>query len=144
MNDKQKGTIAKSAFNVKRCKKFIIGLCAGLLLSGQAYANESLSSELSHAAGGAVLAGGLTYLADKYSDNPENRGWFGFGVSSLAFVVVELVVSGNTYGSRLDMGSHILGSAVGAFVTDKWILQPVIRQENAVSSYFGVETRINF
>jgi hypothetical protein len=89
-----------------------------------------------------LLAGGITYLADEYSSVPEYRGWIGFGLSSALGVIGELLSGSNSSG--LDMASHAVGSAIGAFVTDKWILQPVVKRENAVSSCYGVELNLGF
>ncbi len=144
MNDQQKNSMGKRVFGHGCLTGRMAILCAGLLFCGQANAYDGWSSELSHAAGGAVVAGEITFLADKYSSHRENRAWIGFGVSSLLFTAVELTTQGSSYGNRLDIASHVIGSAVGAFATDKWILKPVVKRENAVSAYFGVETRLTF
>lgn len=139
-------SIGKRVFVSKRITGRMAILCASLLFCGQASASDGVASELSHAAGGAVLAGGITYLADKSSSYREQRAWIGFGLSSLLFTVVELTLSpdGNTYSNRLDIASHVIGSAVGAFATDKWLLKPVIKQESAGNPYYGVETKLTF
>lgn len=133
----------RPVFAGKRFTGRMIILYFSLLFCGQASAYNGLSSELSHVAGATVVSGGITFLADKYSAHKEQRAWIGFGVSSLFFTVVELY-DGNTYDNRLDIASDIVGSAVGAFVTDKWILKPVVKRENSGSSYIGLETKFTF
>lgn len=126
--------------------KYITGrivILTCLLLCGQASAYDGLSSELSHVAGASVVSGGMTFLVDKYSRYREHRAWIAFGVSSILFTALELS-DGNTYGNRLDVASDIVGSAAGAFVTDKWILKPVVKRETADSSYIGLETKLDF
>ncbi|MCW8847958.1 MAG: hypothetical protein OQK19_04345 [Sedimenticola sp.] len=144
MNTRQMDLKIRRVFARGRLTKQMVFLCTSLLFCGQASAYDGWSSELSHATGGAIFAGGVTYLADRYTEHKENRAWIGFGVSSILFTVVELSTQGSSYSNRLDIASHVIGSAVGAFATDKWILKPVVKRENAVSSYFGVETKLTF
>jgi hypothetical protein len=127
----------------KRFTGRMIILYASLLFCGQASAYNGWTSELSHVAGATLVSGGITYWADKYSAYKEQRAWIGFGVSSLFFTAAELY-DGNTYDNRLDIASDIVGSAIGAFVTDKWILKPVVKRESAGSAYIGLETRFTF
>ncbi|MCB1864028.1 MAG: hypothetical protein KDG50_01245 [Chromatiales bacterium] len=116
----------------------LVGLIAAVAEPVQAY--DGWSSELSHAGGGALLAGGITYIADQYEVSRKNRAWIGFGLSSALGVIGELVTTGT---SALDMFSHAAGSAIGAFVTDKWILHPVVVHEKS-AEYVGVESVIRF
>jgi hypothetical protein len=100
-------------------------LMTWMLLSATVHAYDGWSSELSHAAGGALLAGALTH---HYKDLPD-RAWIGFAVSSAAGVLVEgaTVARGGKRSSQyLDMASHALGSAIGAWYSDKYLLMPVI------------------
>lgn len=89
--------------------------------------NDGPSSELGHAAGGAVIAGAATYVADAYWPDL-NRGWAGFCFSALAGCAGEAAqwASGSEF-SLLDAASHAAGAALGAWVTDRFILLPVIR-----------------
>ena len=121
----------------------MIILYVSVLFCTQARAYNGWTSELSHAAGATVVSGGITYWADKYSAHKEQRAWIGFGVSSIFFTAAELY-DGNTYDNRLDIAFDIVGSAVGAFVTDKWILKPVVKRESAGSAYIGLETKFTF
>ena len=66
----------------------------------------------------------------------------GFGISSVGAVVesaYEYSVNGNGRNQAIDAASHIAGSALGAYVTDKYILEPVIKPAAAgEGSYIGV------
>lgn len=76
-------------------------LCAGEI---------NVPGELSHVAGGAVLAGGFTAIADKYY--PHHRKLIGFLASSACVVVGEglQMSQGETFSSSAqDMGVHMLG-----------------------------------
>jgi hypothetical protein len=88
-------------------------------------ASDSFTSEISHAVSGAVMAG---YISKMFTES-ENRAWIGFGLSS-AFIVAEQNYEISKVGKRssqqLDMAAHMLGSAVGAWYTDKYLLIPVI------------------
>ena len=101
--------------------------CAVLLCGfmGTCHANDGWSSELSHATGGALLAGAVTRI---YSDS-ENRAWIGFAVSSAGIVLSEsyqISQGAKRSSSYLDMASHIAGAALGAWWMDKYGLTPVI------------------
>lgn len=87
--------------------------------------NDGLSSELSHAVGGSLMAGGISYL---YRDSPY-RAIIGFGLSTAAIVVVESInisKGADRSSQYLDMAAHALGSAIGAWYTDKYLLMPVV------------------
>jgi len=101
-------------------------LAASLVAVSSCQAYDGLSSELSHMAGGALMAGAFTQL---YSDSPERR-LIGFGLSAAAVVLVEGVNisrGANRSSQYLDMASHTLGAALGAWYTDKYLLVPVIQ-----------------
>lgn len=89
------------------------------------------------------MAGEITIWADKKSASKERSAWIGFGASSLLFATIELGQS-NSYSNRLDVASHMLGSAMGAFATEKWILRPFVKRENSARPYMGVETELHF
>jgi len=108
-----------------------IWMLALWLLMGSAHAYDGLTSELSHAAGGAVLASAVTRL---YSES-ENRAWIGFAVSTSVIVLesaYQISRGAKRSSQLLDVGSHAAGAALGAWVTDKYVLMPVIRR-----SYVG-------
>lgn len=96
-----------------------------LFCSVQSHAYDGLTSELSHAAGGALLAGAVTKI---YSES-ENRAWIGFAVSTAAVVLEQgyEISRGADRNSQIkDMAWHALGSALGAWATDKYLLVPVV------------------
>lgn len=125
-------------------KIFIISACTVLAL----HANDSLSSEASHFVGGAVMAGGATAIVNQYYPNYQfERGMIGFTVSSVAIIAeqsIEYAINGNARGQLLDAVSHIAGSALGAFITDKYILLPVIKESANEGKYFGLAVHHNF
>ena len=103
-------------------------LAMALLGAGSSQAYDGLSSELSHAAGGALLAGAFTQL---YKESPDRR-LIGFGLSTAAVVLVEGVnISRGAKASSqvLDIASHTLGAALGAWYADKYWLVPVIQPQ---------------
>ena len=89
---------------------------------------------MGHAAFGGVLAGGFTWGANYWW--PEYRALVGFGASATLGVLGE-AASKNGF-SALDAGSHALGAAIGAFITDEYLLAPVIKREAGHTSYIGV------
>lgn len=104
-------------------KKF--GMLALCCVMGTSHAYDGVSSELSHAAGGALLAGAVTRF---YSES-DNRAWIGFAVSTAGIVISEsyqIAHGAKRSSSLLDVASHAAGSALGAWWTDKYYLMPVI------------------
>lgn len=105
-----------------------------MLLPCAAGASDGLTSELSHAAGGALLAGVVTRA---YSDS-EHRAWIGFAVSATGIVLAEQrglasSVAAEVKSARLDVTYHVVGAALGAWVTDRYVLLPIV-----TPSYVGV------
>lgn len=126
---------------MKKLNFFLVSVLFTLTLT----ANESFNSEISHFGGGVVLGGALTVVGDYYY--PEDRAMFGFGVSSVAFALEEIVVTskhGNLSGNLLDIVAHSAGSALGAMITDKYLLMPVVTQSEANGNYVGIYARIPF
>ena len=107
-----------------------------LLASPTCHASDSFNSEMSHAIGGAVMA---AYITDKYSDS-EYRSWIYFGMST-AFIVVEqnyeISKTGKRSSQQLDMVAHAVGSAFGAWYTDKYLVVPLVRK-----NYLGLTVHI--
>jgi len=98
---------------MSRSLSLFAGLALLLAASVPARASDSAASEASHAAGGAVIAGAVTYLADDHW--PKYRGWIGFSAGTLAGIVGEAVDSANGNGfSGLDVAATALGAAIGA------------------------------
>ncbi|MDO9305860.1 MAG: hypothetical protein Q7T77_11065 [Sulfuricurvum sp.] len=128
--------------------KKITLLIATTLMITQLEANTSVSSEMSHFVGGAVMAGGITAVVDSYyPDYKENRGMIGFWISSAAVIAeqgVEYALHGDAKGQALDAISHIAGSALGAFVTDQYILSPVIKDSSTTGNYVGLTLQRSF
>lgn len=108
-------------------KRFWMGaLCWAM---GTCHAYDGWSSELTHAAGGALLAGAVTQY---YSDS-ENRAWVGFAVSTAGIVISEahqMSKGAKHSSSMLDIASHTAGAALGAWWTDRYYLMPVIRRHS--------------
>ena len=120
-----------------------MALVAVVAMAGRAQASDSFNSEFSHAAGGAAMAGIATYIADDYW--PQDRGWIGFSVSAAMGVALEGVDSARGNGfSALDVVSNALGGAVGAFVTDRYILMPVVKKDREQGAYLGVKGEFKF
>ncbi len=128
--------------------KKITLLIAATLMITQLEANTSVSSEMSHFVGGAVMAGGISAVVDSYyPEYKENRGMIGFWTSSAAIIVeqgVEYALHGDAKGQALDAISHIAGSALGAFVTDQYILSPVIKDSSTTGNYVGLTLQRSF
>ncbi|MDD2951148.1 MAG: hypothetical protein PHU29_10200 [Sulfuricurvum sp.] len=111
-------------------------------------ANEGFNSEFSHFVGGAVMAGGITAVVDRYyPEYRSDRGMIGFEVSSIAIVAeqgIEYAMHGNARGQLLDAASHIAGSALGAYVTDQYILSPVVQNSASEGKYIGLNLQHTF
>ena len=95
------------------------------IMAGQAQAYNGLSSELSHAAGGALAAGATTWV---FRDS-ENRAWIGFAASTALAIYQQggqIRRGGPKHEQYMDIFSHMAGAAIGAWGTDKYLLLPVI------------------
>lgn len=119
-------------------KFFSCPLLIALILSASAtcHASDSFNSEISHAIGGAVMA---AYITDKYLDS-EYRSWIGFGMSTAIIVVeqnYEISKTGKRSSQQLDIVAHAVGSAFGAWYTDKYLLVPLVKK-----NYFGLTVHI--
>ena len=125
-------------------KILIISACSVLALN----ASNSVGSEASHFAGGAVMAGGITAIVDNYyPEYKSDRAMLGFGISSVAIIAeqsVEYAINGNARGQLLDAASHIAGSALGAFITDEYILAPVVKDSAKDGTFVGLNVYHNF
>lgn len=119
-----------------------------MMLAVTLNANDSFNSELSHFTGGAVMAAGITAVVDHYyPEYREDRGMIGFGISSAAVVAeqgVEYALHGNARGQLLDAASHIAGSALGAYLTDQYILSPVVQNSASEGQYIGLNIQHTF
>lgn len=127
-------------------KKLIFTI--GLMLCVQLYATDNWKSESAHAVGGAVMGGTITALTDYYyPEYRDHRAMIGFGMSSALIIVAqyyEYRKSGNGRGQALDALSHVVGSALGAYATDRFILSPDIRTSSAEGEYVGIRLYARF
>jgi hypothetical protein len=104
--------------------------CAvGLMAGSTSWAYDGFSSESAHLVGCAVLAGAVTELASDLL--PEQRALVGFGVGAGLSLLGEMVplAAGKTAGVQsalLDMGCELLAAALGAVVTEEYLLKPVV------------------
>ncbi len=128
-------------------KKINLFIAATLMIT-QLEANDGIGSEMSHFVGGAVTAGAITVVVDQYyPEYKANRGMIGFWASSVAIIAesgVEFAIRGDAKGQTLDALSHIAGSALGAFITDKYILAPVINDSPVEGKYVGLTLQHSF
>ena len=107
-----------------------------LITSPQCSASDSFTSEMSHVISGAAIAG---YITHRYSDS-EYRSWIGFGVSTAIVIAeqnYEISKVGKRSSQQLDMVAHAIGSAVGAWYTDKYLLTPIVKR-----NYLGLTIQI--
>ncbi|MDD2582306.1 MAG: hypothetical protein PHR66_09970 [Desulfuromonadaceae bacterium] len=120
-------------------------ICCCLLFVSPAIAATNVTSELSHATGGALIAGAVTAVADNYW--PEHRGIIGFSVSTAGVLVGEglQMAEGEAFSSSLqDVVAHTIGALVGATITDRCFLAPVVDRDHAGSVRIGIVMQQNF
>ena len=118
------------------------------LCSAGTRANDSFGSEISHVFAGMGVASAVTAIADHYGAG-ENRGWIGFGTAvGLSFIAetAQVIADGSSQvrGSSLDFASALLGAAIGAWVTDRYLLAPVIGRDAEGNRVVGVVMRVPF
>jgi len=121
-------------------------ICGYLLFASQALAADCVTSETSHAIGGALIAGAVTAtVADKYW--PEHRAMVGFTVSTAVTLIGEgvQVTDGARFSSSLlDVASHTIGAMIGATITDRYFLMPVVERDRAGTARIGIVMRQSF
>jgi len=116
------------------------------LLASPVKANNSFNSEFSHAVGGVAMAGAFVWASDTWW--PEyNRAWVGF-IGSTAVGAISQYYEynrGTNTGKEalLDAVSHTLGSAIGAYITDRYFLTPVIIPEPQ-GTYVGLTVNFHY
>lgn len=112
-----------------------------VIMSVQIQATETWGSEGSHFAGATLLGGGVTIVANQFNEYKQDRKMIGFTVSSIYGVIdqgIQYIEHGNAGGQLLDLGVHILGSAFGAYLTDEYILAPVVAENSKTEGkYIG-------
>jgi uncharacterized protein YfiM (DUF2279 family) len=119
----------------------LLYLCIVVLFATQAFAYEiNVGAEAAHAAGGAAIAGVATAVANNYW--PEHRALIGFGISTAVGIIgegIDRAQTGEKFSHMFeDVAFHTLGAAIGSLITDKFILIPVIKQDNSRSNYYGL------
>lgn len=123
-------------------------LIIGSLMVSSLYGADDINSEMSHFTGGVVLASGITAVVDSfYPEYRADRGLIGFGISSAVALVdqtIQYAEYGRARGQLLDAAAHIAGSALGAWVTDKYILSPVIIDSASEGKYIGLNVQHTF
>ena len=119
--------------------------CTCVVFARPALAGDCWQSEVSHVAGGAALAGAVTAGADRYW--PEHRAMIGFAASTAAVVATEgreWALGEKFSSAMLDVASHTIGAALGSFVTDKYILMPVVRVDRSNNVTVGFLLQAGF
>lgn len=112
-----------------------------------AWANDSVNSEISHVASGALIAGGATAIGGHY--RIEDRRWFGFATSVGIAAVIEGVQilttgPGQVGPSALDFTANLVGAAAGAWFTDRYLLLPIVTRDAQGRRLLGAELRLAF
>jgi hypothetical protein len=126
-----------------------VAVGASLLLPGvSTRANESFGSEFSHVIGGMAIASAATLVADRCGA-AENRGWAGFATSvAFSFVneAVQVAANGSSQvrGSSIDFAANVVGAAFGAWVTDRYVLAPVVVHDAAGQRHLGVAFQMRY
>lgn len=72
------------------------------------------------------------YISHLYAES-ENRAWIGFGISTALVIAeqsYEISKTGNRSSNQLDMAAHAIGSAIGAWYTDKYLLVPIVKRNS--------------
>jgi uncharacterized protein YfiM (DUF2279 family) len=113
-----------------------------LLVTSAARASDCFTSELSHFAGNAAIAGATTVVVHRYYPKVKKPALTGFLVSSSESFLGE-VASRATGGklSWLDVAAGVAGAAAGAYATDKWYIAPRINSQKGETSYGLVMSR---
>ncbi|AVH33655.1 hypothetical protein [Vibrio fluvialis] len=127
-------------------KRTLLLVVVALLASPVKAGNNSVNSEFSHAVGGAAMAGAFVWASDAWCSK-EDRGWVGFYISTALGAVSQYYEyeRGTNTGKEafLDAASHALGSAIGAYVTDRYLLTPVIAPEEH-GTYVGLTVSLRY
>jgi hypothetical protein len=92
------------------------------------YGNNCPESELGHVVGFTFVGAASTWLADK--EHSQHRLWHGFLIGSSIGLLSEVAeqVTTDTHASPLDVASDMVGVAIGAIITDKFLLMPVVHK----------------
>ena len=111
------------------------------LLSIQASADNLGPDKRAHFIGGIFTGGVATAAADRFW--PEHRLLAGILLGTLPGLGIEIADSTNDAGfSTGDLLADFTGALIGAFVTDTWILKPVV--SGGPNQFVGLEFNQDF
>jgi len=131
---------------MKAFTKFLFSLCCATQLYSAS--NTGFNSEASHFIGGAVMAGSITAIVDKYyPEYADKRQIIGIALSSGIIVLeqsYEAIQHGDARSQMIDALAHIGGAVVGAYITDKYILEPIIKSDPNGHRTVGVQFSHSF
>jgi hypothetical protein len=114
----------------------VVMVCLWCGCTAPAAANTQLGSETAHIVGGALLGAGATWVADHY--RPQQRLLIGFLAVATIAIAEELrqkASATSNHVSTLDITATALGGAVGAALTDRYLLRPVISKHDGKLAY---------
>lgn len=114
---------------------------------GGSWANDSFSSEFAHVVSGAAIAAGATAIADRYG--AQDRRWVGFATSvgiSAVMEGVQILTTGpeQVKHSALDFATNLVGAVFGAWVTDRYLLLPVVTRDAQGRHVLGAALSLSF
>lgn len=124
--------------------KIVLWKCALLACATPALAaGIYMPGELGHIAGGTLIAGVIMgTVADKYW--PEHRAmiWFTGGTAVILAAEGLQMAEGKKFSSSLlDIASHMLGAMLGATITDRFLLMPIVEHDKAGATKIGMMMR---
>jgi hypothetical protein len=96
--------------------------------------------------GGVATAGLLVYVFDdtQYRKDRAMLGFAGSTIIGIAMQVVDYAEYKDIQGQLTDAAWHIVGSAIGAYTTDKFILSPVVENSPSEGKYVGLTLQSSF
>ena len=115
---------------------------AGIVCVSSARANDGYKAETSHFLGNAVLASATTVIVDKFAPKVKRPALTGFIVSTSEVIVGEGLdrMNGGKF-SVLDVAVGTLGAATGAYLTDKWYIEPKVETAKKETTYSVMVSR---
>lgn len=127
--------------------KKVIWICCYLLIANPATAAfVNMEGESCHLAGGALIAGAIAgTIANDYW--PESRGIIGFTCSTVTVLIGEGIqmTEGEEFSSSLqDIVAHTIGAIIGATITDRYFLNPVMESDSASNPKIGIVIHCRF
>ena len=128
--------------------KYLLWFCIPLLFATQALAQNGINvpGESAHVAGGAAMAGLATAVASEYW--PEHRALIGFSFSTGCGIIgegIDRAQHGEAFSNMFeDVVFNAFGAAIGSLITDKFILMPIVKQDHAGGTYYGLGFQCSF